>query len=142
MLRKYISKKGTFVHIKVHITLRNAHITARNIVTNVVPYGRPVEITRLESGISVSMRNTHTHVLCILESLAISRGSSATKEVLVCLGERKRPNTLANDASVDDLKLCVVREYSDAKQRSNCATDEAIASSLIRAKCGTACFSM
>ena len=51
--------------------------------------------------------------------------------MLVCLGERKRPITLANDASVDDLKLCVVPEYSDVIPRSSSATDEAIASSLI-----------
>ena len=47
----------------------------------------------------------------------------------MCLGERKRPIT--NDTSVDDLKLCVVREYSDVIPRSSSATDEAIASSLI-----------
>ena len=75
---------------------------------------------------------THTHTThtcaCAMASLS---GSSATKEVLVCLGERKRPITLAKDASVDDLKVCVVREYGDVIPRSSSATDEAIASSLI-----------
>ena len=36
--------------IKVHITLRNAHITARNIVTNGVPYS-PIRCGRLVGGL-------------------------------------------------------------------------------------------
>ena len=65
------------------------------------------------------------------ESRGDSGGSSATKEVLVCFGERKRPITLANNAAVEDLKLCVVREYGDVIPRSSSATDETLASSLI-----------
>ena len=59
---------------------------------------------------------------------------TATKEVLVCFGECKCPITLANDASVDDLNLCVVREYSDVILRSSSATDEGIASSQVKSE--------
>ena len=56
---------------------------------------------------------------------------TATKSILVCFGERKRAVTLARDSSVFELKLAIVREYSDVLARSSTSTDESVAERLI-----------
>ena len=53
------------------------------------------------------------------------------KTLLICFGERKRPITLPVEASVSDLKLCIVEEYRDVLPQGSSSTDEAIAESLI-----------
>ena len=55
----------------------------------------------------------------------------ATKSVLVCFGERKRPVTLPNDSSVNDLKLAIVNEYQDVLPRSSSSTDQSVADRLV-----------
>ena len=57
--------------------------------------------------------------------------TTTTKCVLVCFGERKRPVTLANDATVNDLKLAIVNEYQDVLPRSSSSTDQSVADRLV-----------
>ena len=78
------------------------------------------------------------HVLFSVIAESQPLAPSRTKVVLVCFGERKRPVMLPKDANINDLKLSVVREYSDVLQCSSTTTDDAIASSLflqIKAEC-------
>ena len=58
-------------------------------------------------------------------------GTMSIKSVLVCVGERKRPVTLANDSSVNELKLAIVREYQNILPRSSSSTDQSVADRLV-----------
>ena len=58
-------------------------------------------------------------------------GTMLMKSVLVCVGERKRPVTLANDSSVNELKLAIVREYQNILPRSSSSTDQSVADRLV-----------
>ena len=59
------------------------------------------------------------------------RGEAATKTVLVCFGERKRPVNIAQDSSLKDVKLAIVNEYEDVLPRSTSSTNESIAEKLL-----------
>ena len=54
------------------------------------------------------------------------RGEAATKTVLVCFGERKRPVNIAQD-----LKLAIVIEYEDVLPRSTSSSNKSIAEKLL-----------
>ena len=56
---------------------------------------------------------------------------SSLKMVLVCIGERKRPMSLPQEASLADLKLRIVDAYRDVIPHSSSSTDDAIAASFV-----------
>ena len=65
-------------------------------------------------------------------TMAVAPASgTATKSVLVCFGERKRPVTLTNNSSVNDIKLAIVNEYQDVLPRSTSSTDQSVADRLV-----------
>ena len=79
-----------YVLIKEHITLRNAHITAQNIVTNGVPYDRSAQVDLILRSTYCRNRLTGSFVTfgvtygCVhrVMPMMVSEVSSAKQELL------------------------------------------------------------